>query len=97
MDPQRNAFLNIDNNYNISQKTDMLIGLERFVIQFKIGLAIFDTKPYAQTLIFEIWEVYLAADVELKFTCVNSNLLALNVQQLNKAESSTVWQEIKSL
>lgn len=95
IDPQRNAFLNIDKNYNISQKTDTLVGLERFIIQFKILLVIIDTKPYAQTLIiFGIREVYLAGDVELKLTCMNLNLLSLNVQQLDKAESS---QEIKLL
>ena len=31
--PQRNAFLNIGKNYNISRKTDILVGLERFIIQ----------------------------------------------------------------
>ena len=48
-------------------------------------------------IIFGIWEVYFAGDVELKLTCINLNLLSLNVQQLDKAESSTVWQEIKLL
>ena len=63
MDPQRNAFLNISKSYNISQKTDMLVGLERFIIQFKIGLAILDTKPYAQTLSYLESERYILQEI----------------------------------
>lgn len=63
MDPQRNAFLNINKSYNFSQKTDILVGLGRFIIQFKIGLAILDIKPYAQTLSYLESERYILQDM----------------------------------
>ena len=63
MDPQGNAFLNIDKNYNICQKIDMLVGLERFITEFKIGLAVSDTKSYAQTLSYLESERYILQEM----------------------------------
>lgn len=50
MDSQGGTFLNVDRNDNFCQKTDIIVGLERFIFEFKIGLAVFETKSQAQTL-----------------------------------------------
>lgn len=63
MDPQGNAFLNIDKNYNICQKTDMLVGLERFITEFKIDLAASDTKSCAQVLSYLESERYILQEI----------------------------------
>lgn len=102
MDPQESTFLNADINYNFCQKTDILVGLERSIIEFQISLAVFDTKSHAQTLspLESCWRCGFKAhwcefEARLLYRC--SSLTRQSLQLSKKQSNCCGWYTCPSL